>query len=161
MYYMGALMFYIPQDIIQEVLKLSNRSEVVTNFLREYFEKEKPKFELQQKMVQQSLNLMNKADILALEIKQEEQQKLMEEEQEEHLKILERKEKEADLKQKRGAIQKELFLRNWEIKKEEAGNLAEEYLLLYDSGKVKNTIEYMELKGFKRKEEKEGKNGQS
>jgi galactokinase/mevalonate kinase-like predicted kinase len=153
---MGAVMFYIPTDLMFELTQVANRSELITNLLREHFSKGKPLEELKAQKIKESQSLLLEAKKIDKEIIAEKEEKLKQEQEAKRLLEIEDKEKEAERKQDQYNRFKDIFLKNWDINKENIDSLVNEFIQLIKEDKVKNIIEFMELKQIKRKEKKNG-----
>ena len=151
---MGSTIFYVPDDLMSELKQVGNRSALITELLREYFNKAKPLEELRQTKLKESQTLIQEAEILDKEIKQEKEQLLKQEQEAKKLTEAEDKEKEAERKQKQRNTFKDIFLKNWETSKEEVESLLDEFFKLIKEEKIVNVLGFMELKQIKRKEKK-------
>ncbi|MCK9595429.1 MAG: hypothetical protein M0R35_07130 [Candidatus Omnitrophica bacterium] len=148
---MGAINFYIPNDLVNELMKIENRSSLITELLRDYFNKGKQLKELKEEKIKQAESLNKEVDILENEIKEEEKKK------EENLKLMSEEEtKEADEKQQRRKenllkMKRETF-NNFEIDKEKIEQLFNEFLEEEKKNPGLRIIEFMQSKEIKRKE---------
>jgi hypothetical protein len=155
---MGAINFYIPNDLMSELLQVENRSELITELLREHFNKGKPLKEIKEGKLKEAQTLIQEAEIIDKEIKEEREQREKQEKEMNNRDKKDEKEKEVERKRKQRETFREVFIRNWDIKKEEVEALLTEFITLLQDGKNCNIIEFMGFKQIKRKEKKE-KNG--
>jgi metal-responsive CopG/Arc/MetJ family transcriptional regulator len=152
---MGAINFYIPNDLMAELLKIDNRSELVANLLRDYFNKGKPLKAIKEEKLKEVNNLIDEVNVLDKEITEEEAEQREREKANNKINETEEKEKELDRKQKQINTCREIFIKNWETPKEELENLLNEFFELLKQNRIKNILEFMEAKQIKRKEKKQ------
>lgn len=150
---MGSTIFYIPDELMNDLKSIGNRSALVTSLLREFFEKvkAKPSKEQKQQKLFEAQSLIKEAQDIDKQIIEEEEKRAKEEERNRQIDNIQREEKEKEIKERRREGFKDIFIKNWEINREDVYPLLDEFLELLDSEKIKNILEFMELKQIRRK----------
>jgi hypothetical protein len=154
---MGAINIYLSKELTEELSKVENRSALVADLLRDYFNKGKPLTEIKEQKIKQAETLYKEVDKLEVEISEEEKQRLKDKARMDAEYDAEMAEKAKDLEEKKHAIWRESFTKNWDIPAERVDDLLSEYILL--NKKQSTTI--MEFMQFKLINPKQKKNSES
>lgn len=146
---MGAIQIYLPKEIMNELYeKIENKSQLIQNLLKEYFNKSKPLKEIKEDLIKEAEK--KKQEVKQIEKEEEEIKKEKEEKEERSRIITEKFEKE---KRERNFEKIRLntleVIKKYQVSEEESLNLLEEYLKIRDNVRL---FEFMEKKGILKKE---------
>jgi phenylalanyl-tRNA synthetase alpha subunit len=142
---MGTINFYLPKDLIEELDKVQNRSALVADLLRDYFNKGKPLTEIKEQKIKQIDTIAKEVEVLEEEISEEEKQRRKDKEAMDLEYDEVQKEKKQRVSDMIKATWHESFVKNWDIPADRLEDLFNEFVFLNESQPI-TIIEFMQFK---------------
>ena len=142
---MGAINIYLSKELTEELSKVENRSALVADLLRDYFNKGKPLAEIKEQKIKQIDTIAKEVEVLEEEITEEEKQRRKDKEAmdaEYDAEMADKKKRVSDMMK---ATWRESFTRNWNIPPERLEDLFNEFVELNER-KETTIVEFMQFK---------------